>query len=88
MLLWAMMLFRYVYPAKNDYVPRSLWDDLLGRFQKLVSQPDPNSEFRGSLVDENMFAIDLREWGLENVLEAYRAKRLASMEAERLKKCG
>jgi hypothetical protein len=30
----------------------------------------------------------LREWRLDDVLEEYRARRLASMEAERLKKCG
>ena len=88
MLLWALILFRYVYPAKTDYVPKAVWEDLLGRFQKLISQPDPNARFRGSLVDENMFAIDLREWGLENVLEGYRKQRLAKIEAERLKKCG
>ncbi|MBV8053047.1 MAG: nucleotidyltransferase [Acidobacteriaceae bacterium] len=88
MLLWALILFRYVYPAKTDYVPKAVWEDLLGRFQILISQPDPNARFRGSLVDENMFAIDLREWGLENVLEGYRKQRLAKIEAERLKKCG
>jgi hypothetical protein len=88
MLLWTLILFRYVYPAQTDYVPQTLWVDLLGKFQKLISKADPHARFRGSLVDENMFAIDLREWGLENVLERYRAKRLTTMEPERLRKCG
>ena len=87
MLLWTLILFRYVYPAQSDYVPKAVWEDLLGRFQAAISKPDRNARFRGSLVDENMFAIDLREWGLENVLEQYRAQRLASMEVERLKQC-
>jgi hypothetical protein len=88
MLLWTLVLFRYVYPAHTDYIPKTLWEDLLGRFQKALSNPDPKARFRGSLVDENMFAIDLREWGLDNVLEEYRSRRLASGEAEPLKKCG
>ena len=31
--------------------------------------------FRGSLIDENMFAIDVREWGMDNLIEEYRAQR-------------
>jgi predicted nucleotidyltransferase len=88
MLLWTLVLFRYVYPRQTHYVPENVWQDLLRRFQKAISQADPNARFRGSLIDENMFAIDLREWRLENVLEEYRARRLARMEDERLKKCG
>jgi len=74
-LLWALLLFRYVYPGHSTYVPASLWQDLLGRLAKSVSQPDPQQEFRGSLIDDNMFAIDVEDWGLENVLARYRAER-------------
>jgi len=88
MLLWTLILFRYVYPAHTDYVPKTVWNNLLGQFQRVISKSDPNAKFRGSLVDENMFAIDLREWRLESILEEYRAHRLASMEGDRLKKCG
>jgi hypothetical protein len=74
-LLWALLLFRYVYPAKSDYVPAGLWQDLLGRLTKSVSSLEHEQEFRGSLIDDNMFAIDVEEWGLENVLARYRAER-------------
>ena len=74
-LLWALMLFHYVYPAHSDYVPRWLWLELTGRFLNEVQNPDSRAPFRGSLIDENMFAIDLKEWGLENILEQYRARR-------------
>jgi len=74
-LFWALTLFHYVYPAHSDYVPRWLWLELTGRFLNEVQNPDPNAPFRGSLIDENMFAIDLKEWGLENILEQYRARR-------------
>jgi len=76
MLLWTLLLFRYVYPAQTHYVPQAIWRDLLARFSKVISQPDANAQFRGSLVDDNMFAIDVREWGLEDVLTVYRARRL------------
>jgi hypothetical protein len=74
-LLWALILFHYVYPAHSDYVPRWLWLELTGRFLNEVQNPDSRAPFRGSLIDENMFAIDLKEWGLENILEQYRARR-------------
>jgi hypothetical protein len=79
MLFWALILFRYVYPGQTSFVPFDLWRDLLGRFENLISQPDPNAEFRGSLIDERMFAIDLNEWGLNNLMRAYRERRLKNL---------
>lgn len=73
-LLWSLLLFRYVYPAQTNYVPDWLWTDLLGRFTQAVRNPDPKARFRGSLVDENMFSIDLKDWGLDNILQEYRAR--------------
>jgi hypothetical protein len=88
MLLWALVLFRYVYPAQTRYVPAVLWQDLVGRFLKLVLQPDGQGKFRGSLIDDNMFAIDVNDWGLDDVLQEYRSRRLSKIGimAERL--CG
>ena len=79
MLLWALVLFRYVYPAQTHYVPAVLWQDLLGRYLRLVLEPDGRGRFRGSLIDDNMFAIDVKEWGLDDVLQEYRSRRLSSL---------
>lgn len=87
MLLWTLVLFRYVYPAQTHYVPAELWRDLLTRFQRVIVQSDPDLKFRGSLVDENMFAIDVREWGLPNLLEDYRAQRLSQAANPRADRC-
>jgi len=76
MLLWALMLFRYVYPAQSDYVPAILWDQLLSRYTQLIQRADPNASFRGSLVDENMFSVDVKDWGLPDLQAEFRAKRL------------
>ncbi len=81
MLLWALILFRYCYPAQTDYVPKEVWRELLSRFQDVISHPDLNSRFRGSLVDDKQFAIDVNEWGLANLIEEYRGRRLISLPA-------
>ena len=76
MLLWSLMLFHYVYPAQSHYVPAEIWCELLTRFRREVKDPKPKSLFRGSLIDENMFAIDVDEWKLPNLLEESRRERL------------
>lgn len=76
MLLWSLMLFRYVYPAQSHYVPSEIWCELLTRFTREVKDPNSHALFRGSLVDENMFAIDVDEWKLPNLLEETRRVRL------------
>jgi hypothetical protein len=52
-----------------------VWDDLSSRFRRELDRNDPHAAFRGSLIDENMFAIDVNEWGLPNLLHEYRARR-------------
>jgi hypothetical protein len=81
MLLWSLLLFRYVYPAQTHYVPAAIWHRLLRRLENQIAVPHPDAKFRGSLVDENMFAIDINEWDLENLLEDKRRERLAQIGA-------
>ena len=79
MILWALVLFRYCYPAQTQYVPKEVWCDLVTRFHRVISHPDPAPKFRGSLVDDKQFAIDANEWGLENLMMEYRERRLRSI---------
>lgn len=74
LLFWALVLFQYVYPAHADYVPARVWALLMQRFQKEISTVNRAAPFRGSLIDENMFAIDVREWGLDDVMAENRAR--------------
>ena len=71
-MLWHLVLYHYVYPARTDAVPRHIWDMLLTKFREAVTNPDQNAKFRGSLIDENMFYIDVNEWGLANTIEDLR----------------
>ncbi len=75
LLLWQLVLFRYVYPSFQDYVPRRVWDSLLTCFRRNLESPSPRAPFRGSLLDEKMFAIDVKEWGMENLLQEQRTRR-------------
>lgn len=79
MLLWALVLYRYSYPAQTHHVPAEIWRDLLRRFEHAVRQPDPKADFRGSLVDDNMFAIDVNEWMMPNLMEKQRQLRLSQL---------
>jgi hypothetical protein len=81
MLLWSLILFHYVYPSSTA-VPMWVWDDLHARFRSAIENPDRAQLFRGSLVDEKMFAIDIREWNLPNVVEEYREAVEAKKQAE------
>ena len=74
-LFWALVLYQYSYPAHSDYVPREIWDDFINRFRAQIEHPDPNAEFRGSLIDPRMFAIDVEEWGMADLHERYREAR-------------
>ena len=75
LLLWELVLFRYVYPARQYFVPREVWDDLLGRLRRELDSDSAFPAFRGSLIDEKMFAIDVQEWGMENLLQEQRNQR-------------
>jgi len=74
-LLWTLVLYQYVYPAHSEFVPRALWNDLLSRLRNELDHPDPHAVFRGSLIDDKMFAIDAKEWGMTNLNEQMRAVR-------------
>jgi len=73
MLLWSLIFYRYIYPRHANEVPRAVWHELLSHFERDLTDPKLDAPFRGSLIDENMFAIDVQEWGLENEIERYRS---------------
>lgn len=74
-LLWQLVLFHYVYPNARECVPGEVWNDLLNRLQGSLGRSDARPNFRGTLLDEKMFAIDVKEWGLDDPLVQQRARR-------------
>ena len=82
LLLWELMLFRYVYPAKQHYIPRQVWSCLLGRLLDQLNSPSNGAPFRGSLIYEKMFSIDVKEWGMEDLLKQLRDRREPKISQE------
>lgn len=75
LLFYAMVLFKYVYPGKTDFIPKKIWESMLERTRQEIENPDPKAQFRGSLLDERMFAIDVAEWGMNDLLGESRKRR-------------
>jgi hypothetical protein len=71
MLFWYLVLYHYVYPAYTEYVPADIWEELLQRFKVELKHPNKHVQFRGSLIDERMFAIDVQEWGQRNLMAEF-----------------
>jgi nucleotidyltransferase DUF2204 len=84
-LFWSLILFRYAYPAQTGYVPAKVWRELMRRFDDAISHPDPAAPFRGSLIDDKMFAIDVNDWGLANLVHERRQRRLNTLCSSRKK---
>jgi hypothetical protein len=87
MLLWCLVFFAYIYPNRIKTIPSTIWHHLLARFERKIANPDPHAPFRGSLVDEHLFAIDVREWGLEDQLAEYRERRIGQIDASESARC-
>jgi hypothetical protein len=80
LLFYAMLLFKYAYPKKTDFIPREVWEMMIERTRQAIENPDPKAEFRGSLLDERMFAIDVQEWGMKDLLGQSRKHRETEIE--------
>ena len=81
LLLWSLLLFRYVYPSHSTNVPARVWARLITRLRNELANCNSEAPFRGSLVDDNMFAIDVAEWGLPDLLSKYRERRLQDISS-------
>jgi hypothetical protein len=58
---------------------------------QLVQHSDPKAPFRGSLVDDNIFSIDMKDWGLKDLESEYRIrqlKRSGASDCEEIRKTG
>jgi hypothetical protein len=80
LLLWALVFFAYVYPARTAVVPEFVWGGLLQRFGETVHHSRLDQPFRGSLIDPLMFAIDVDEWGERNLFREFCEQRSCLLE--------
>jgi hypothetical protein len=70
LLLAHLHLYRYVYPSHTHYLPPRVLKVLGERYER---ETDPQSlRFRGTMLDEACFAVDVEEWGLPDERAAAR----------------
>ncbi|CAA9443649.1 MAG: hypothetical protein AVDCRST_MAG78-2669 [uncultured Rubrobacteraceae bacterium] len=74
LLLAYLHLYRYVYPSHAYYLPGRVLNLLRGRYEEESAPKE--TRFRGTMLDENTFAVDVEEWGLPD-------ERAAMTEARR-----
>ena len=65
LLLAYLHLYRYVYPNHTSYLPRWVLDLLLKRYEAEMEAPIQGPlRFRGTLLDDVSFGVDVAAWGL------------------------
>ncbi len=74
LLLAHLHLYRYVYPSHTHYLPRRVFA-FLERYGEDTAPGKP-LRFRGTMLDDASFSVDVEEWGLPD-------ERAASREARR-----
>ena len=81
LLLVYLHLYRYVYPSHTRYLPRWLLELLLDRCEK--EAPDEDLlRFRGTLLDDPSFRVDVEAWGLPDERAANRKMQCPDEERE------
>ncbi len=81
LLLAYLHLYRYVYPSHAHYIPHWVLDLLLKRYEEEVEAAAPRGplRFRGTLLDDVSFGVDVEAWDLPDehaaIKEARRSER-------------
>jgi hypothetical protein len=78
LLLAYLHLYRYVYPSHTRYLPRGVLEVLGQRYEREVATL--GLRFRGTMLDESCFAVDVEEWGLPDERASIRKARLSGEE--------
>ena len=63
LVLWHVVLFAAIYPGLVSLVPEALIERLTDEMRRLWKEPRDPREFRGTLLDDAAFAIDVQYWG-------------------------
>jgi hypothetical protein len=79
LFLAYLHLYRYVYPSHANYVPRRVLELLRERYEKETVPQDP-IRFRGTMLDEESFCVDVKVWGLPDEHASAREARFLDEE--------
>lgn len=64
LLLAQLHIYRYVYPSHASYLPRRVLDLLHERYERESAPQGEPLRFRGTMLDEDDFDVDVKAWGL------------------------
>ena len=68
LLLWHLILFDFVYPGHSDYLPKELMAHLFKEVQQRWKKRVKDRKiFRGALLDPFLFAVDIEDWGYDDL---------------------
>ncbi len=73
LLLAYLHLYRYAYPSHTHYLPGRVLKTLIGCYEEESAPRE--TRFRGTMLDENTFRVDVEEWGLPDECEAMTESR-------------
>lgn len=80
LIFWSLVFFAYIYPKRTNAIPPEVWKRMMQRFESELKNPREGAPFRGTLIDPNMFAIDVAEWGERDLFQEY-CSRASLIEA-------
>ncbi len=63
LLLWHLLMFDFVYPGHAEYLPQELMAELFERVRARWSESEDARAFRGTLLDQFSFTVDIEDWG-------------------------
>jgi hypothetical protein len=78
LLLAYLHFYRYVYPSHTHYLPDRVMKLLLERYKEEAAPEE--ARFRGTMLDESTFSVDVEEWGLPDERAAIREARRSGEE--------
>jgi hypothetical protein len=81
LLLAYLHLYRYVYPSHTRYLPHWVLELLLERYEKEAEATREGSlRFRGTMLDEDSFGVDVEAWGLPDECATLKEARCSGEE--------
>lgn len=66
LLLWHLILFDWVYPSHSHCLPAELMETLWAEARARWAEGGDGRAFRGTLLDEQAFGIDVADWGYDD----------------------
>jgi hypothetical protein len=71
-LLSHLIMFRFVYPADRNNIPKWLLDELIERLKLQLDLPEPQERVcRGSMLSHTQYQIAYTEWGYKDITDFF-----------------